>query len=73
MHMLVCSDVHVHFVVIGCVEYGSVKGVCGPSMASVVPTRAMASLSISPVDLLMSTIAVWVEMAVFVRMYPCSI
>ena len=73
MHTLVGSAMHVHFVVIGCVEYGSVKGVCGSSMANVVPTRAMASLSMSPVDLSISAIAVWVMMAVFVRMFPCSI
>ena len=73
MHVLVVSDMHVHFVVIGCVEYGSVKGVCGSSMASVVPTRAMASLSMSPVDLVMSVMVVWVVMAVFVVVSPCSI
>ena len=58
MHVLVGSAMHVHFVVIGCVEYGSVKGVCGSKMASVVPTCAMASLSMSPVDLSMSAIVV---------------
>ena len=73
VHVLLVSDVHAHFVTMGLVEYGSVNGVCGSSMASVVPTRAMASLSMSPVDLSMSTIAVWVVMAVFVRMFPCSI
>ena len=73
VHVLVVSDAHVHVVVMGLVEYGSVKGVCGSNMVSVVPTRAMASLSISPVDLSMSAIVVWVVMAVFVRMFPCSI
>ena len=67
------SDVHVHFVAMGLVEYGSVNGVWGSSMASVVPTRAMASLSMSPVDLSISAIAVWVVMAVFVRIFPCNI
>ena len=73
MHVLVGSAMHVHFVVIGCVEYGSVKGICSSSMASVVPTRAMASLSMSSVDLSISTIAVWVVMAVFVRISPYNI
>ena len=66
LHVWVVSDVHVHFVVMGLVEYGSVNGVWGSSMASVVPTRAMASLSMSPVDLVMSVMVVWVLIAVFV-------
>ena len=49
------------------------KGRCGSSMANVVPTRAVASLSMSPVDLVMSVIVVWDVMAVFVRVSPCSI
>jgi len=73
VHVSVVSDVHVHFVVMGLVEYGSVKGMWGSSMANVVPTRAMASLSMSPVDLVMSVIVVWVVMAVFVMVSLCSI
>ena len=73
VHVLLVSDAHTHFVVMRLVEYGSVNGVWGSSMASVVPTRAMASLSMSPVDLVMSTIVVWVVMAMFVRVSPCSI
>ena len=73
VHVLLVSAVHTHFVVMGLVEYGSVNGVWGSNMASVVPTRAMASLSMSPVDLSMSAIVVWVVMAVFVRVSPCSI
>ena len=73
MHVLVLSDAHVHSVVIGCVVYGSVKGTCGSNMANVVPTRAMASLSMSPVDLLISVMVVWVLMAVFVVVSPCRI
>ena len=67
MHASVPSAVHIHMVVIGFVVYGSVKGVCGSNIASVVPTRTIASLSMSPVDLLMSVIFVWLVMAVFVR------
>ena len=73
VHVLHVSDVHAHFVVMGLVEYGSVNGVWGSSMVSVVPTRAMASLSMSPVDLVMSVIVVWVVMAVFVMVSLCSI
>ena len=73
MHVFLASDAQAHFVVIGLVEYGSVKGVWGSSMANVVPTRAMASLSMSPVDLVMSVMVVWVVMAMFVRVSPCSI
>ena len=73
VHVSVVSDVHVHFVVMELVEYGSVKGVWGSSIDSVVPTRVMASLSMSPVDLSMSSIVVWVLMALFVRMFPYSI
>ena len=73
VHVLLVSDVHAHVVVMGLVEYGSVNGVWGSSMASVVPTRAMASLSMSPVDLVMSVMVVWVLMAVFVVVSPCSI
>ena len=57
----------------GLVEYGSVNGVCDSSIASVVPTRVIANLSMSPVDLVMPVIVVWVVMAVFVRVSPCSI
>ena len=54
----------------GLVEYGSVNDVWGSSMASVVPNRAMASLSMSPVDLVMSVMVVWVLIAVFVVVSP---
>ena len=54
----------------GLVEYGSVKGVWGSNMVSVVPTRAMASMSMSPVDLVMSVMVVWVLIAVFVVVSP---
>ena len=60
-------------VVIGFVVYGSVKGVCGSSIASVVPTRAIASFSMSPVDLLMSVLVVWLLMAVLVRVFSSRI
>ena len=73
VHVLLVSDAHVHFVVMGLVEYGSVNGVWGFSMASVVPTHAMASLIMSPVNLLMSVMVVWVVMSVFVVVSPCSI
>ena len=73
LHVLLISGVHTHLVVMGFVEYGSVNGVWGSSMANVVPTRAMASLSMSPVDLVMSVIVVWVVMAVFVVVSFCSI
>ena len=73
VHVLLALDAQAHFVVMGLVEYGSVKGVWGSSMASVVPTRAMASLSMSPVDLVMSVMVVWVLIAVFVVVSPCSI
>ena len=68
--MLLVFDAHMHFVVMGFVEYGSVNGVWGSSMASVVPTCAMASLSMSPVDLVMSVMVVWVLIAVFVVVSP---
>ena len=73
IYVSVFSGIHVHFVVMGLVEYGSVNGVWGSSMASVVPTRTMAILNMSPVDLVMSVIVVWIVMAVFVRVSPCSI
>ena len=63
------STVHVHMVVIGFVVYGSVKGVWGSNIASVVPTRAIASLSMSPVNLLISVLVVWLLMAVLVRVF----
>ena len=63
------STVHVHLVVIGFVVYGSVKGVCGSTIDSVVPTRAIASLSMSPVDLLISVLVVWLVMAILVRVF----
>ena len=65
VHASISSAVHVHLVVIGFVVYGSVKGVCGSNIASVVPTRAIASLSMSPVDLLMSVLVVWPLMATY--------
>ena len=71
--MLVVYDAHLYFVIMGLVKYGSVNGVWGSSMASVVPTRAMASLSMSPVDIVMSVMVVWVLIAVFVVVSPCSI
>ena len=72
MHLLqvsFLSTVHVHMVVIGFVVYGSVNGVCGSNIASVVPTRAIASFNMSPVDLLMSVLVVWLLMAVLVRVF----
>ena len=57
---------HVQAVTIGVVTYGSVKGVWGSKMASVVPSRAIASLSISPVDFVMSAIFVVRAIAAFV-------
>ena len=65
----VSSAVHVHMVVIGFVVYGSVKGVCGSTIARVVPTRAIVSLSMSPVDFFMSVLVVWLLMAVLVRVF----
>ena len=67
VHVMSLPAVQLHLVVMDSVVYGSVKGVCGSNIASVVPIRAMASLSISPVDLLISVIFVWRVMAVFVR------
>ena len=69
-HVSSASAVHVHFVVMGWVVYGSVTGVCGSRMARVVPTLAMANLSMSPVDVSISVIVVRLVMAVFVRIFP---
>ena len=69
VHASVPSAVHIHMVVIGFVMYGSVKGVCGSNIASVLPTRAIASLSMSPVDLLISVLVVWLVMAILVRVF----
>ena len=73
MHASAPSAVHMHMVVIGLVVYGSVKVVCGSNIASVVPTRAIASLSMSPVDLLMSVLVVWLLMAVLVSVFSSRI
>ena len=70
VHVSLASAVHVHFVVMGRVVYGSVNGVCGSMMARVVPTLAMASLSMSPVDVSISVIVVRLVMAVFVMIFP---
>ena len=48
------------------------NGVCGSRIVSVVPSRAIVSLSILPVDLVMSCIVVVRVIATFVMMYVVS-
>ena len=69
MHVVVDSGEHVHDVTMGSVTYGSVNGVCGSRIASVVPTRAIASLSISAVDLSTSSIDLGVKLLKFEKNY----
>ena len=48
------------------------NGVCELMMDSVVPTRAIASFSMSPVDLSMELMDVTVLIAEFVKSWLCS-
>ena len=61
----------VHCVWMGVVPYGSVNGVWSFRMARVVPTRAIASFNMSPVDLSMFLIFVTVVIAILVRLWSC--
>ena len=69
MHGSCVFGPQVHCVWMGVVPYGSVNGVWSFRMARVVPTRAIASFNMSPVDFSMFFIFVTALIAVLVRVW----